>query len=118
MSYNDTVSTEAEQGPTHMLIHRQDTHTHHRNYSHTARVYSKQSGRGPQLDRLASVESAAQMHMHARREEQSEASSASAQPRPCRLRSPVSSAGRGQQGHPYGEGWHAPLETAGIYLLR
>ena len=38
MSYNDTVSTEAEQGPTHMLIHRQDTHTHHRNYSHTARV--------------------------------------------------------------------------------
>ena len=121
MSYNDTVSTEAEQGPTHMLIHRQDTHTHHRNYSHTARVYSKQSGRGPQgpqLDRLANVESAAQMHMHARRGQQSEASSASAQPRPCRLRSPVSSAGRGQQGHPCGEGWHAPLETAGIYLLR
>ena len=118
MSYNDTVSTEAEQGPTHMLIHRQDTHTHHRNYSHAPHVYSKQSGRGPQLDRLANVESAAQLHMDARRGEPSEASSASVQPRPCRLRSPVSTAGRGQQGHPCGEGWHAPLETAGIYLLR
>ena len=61
---------------------------------------------------------AAHAFMHARRGEPSEASSASAQPRPCRLRSPVSSAGRGQQGHPSGEGWHAPLETAGIYLLR
>ena len=26
-------------------------------------------------------------------------------------------AGNIMQGHPYGEGWHVPLETAGIYRI-
>jgi len=116
------VSTEAEQGPTHMLIHTQDTHTHHRNYSHAPHVYSKQSGRGPQAGSATRPARKCRKRCTAAhgcaKTEQSEASSASVQPRPCRLRSPVSTAGRGHQGHPCGEGWHAPLETAGIYLLR
>jgi len=119
MSYNDTSphTTEAEQGPTHMLIHEQDAHIHHRNYSHTARV--QQAGWSWSATRPARKcrKRCTAAHGCAKRE-QSEASSASVQPRPCRLRSPVSTAGRGQQGHPCGEGWHAPLETAGIYLLR
>ena len=113
MSYNDTVSTEAEQGPTHMLIHRQDTHTHHRNYSHTARVYSKQSGRGPQgpqLDRLANVESAAQLHMDARR--QSSQKRAQPQFSPGRV-------GSARQCRPRAAGIRAtPAARAGMHLLR
>ena len=106
------------QGPhphANTVHYTQTGHTHPSPKLFTHRTcYSKQSARS----RLANVESAAQLHMHARRGEPLEASSASVQPRPCRLRSPVSTAGRGHQGHPCGEGWHAPLETAGIYLLR
>ena len=110
MSYNDTVSTEAEQGPTHMLIQTQDTHTHHRNYSHAPHVYSKQSGRGPQLDRLANVESAAQLHMDARRQSSKKRAQPQFSPgrvgsaRPCR---PQAAGNR-----------TTPTARAGMHLLR